>query len=62
MTLTEASSAKFFVKRNGEATVENRGILSEREIGLIREFIKDNYKEMYLKWSAASNQGFYGEV
>ncbi len=60
--LTEAGSAKFFVKSNGETTVENRGILSEREIRLIGEFIRDNYKEMYLKWSVVSNQGFYGEV
>lgn len=53
--LTESGSAKFFVKSNGETTVEEKGILSEREVRLIREFIKENYKEMYLKWTENCN-------
>lgn len=59
--LTEAGSAKFFVKGNGDTIVENRGILSEREVRRIREFIKKHYKEMYQKWNQLSNTGFYGE-
>ena len=59
--LTEAGSAKFFVRSNGETVVENRGILSEREVRILREFIKENYREMYLKWSEKSDSGFYGE-
>ena len=59
--LTEVGSAKFFVKSNGDTTVENEGTLSEREIRVIRQFIKENYKEMYLKWSAKSEQEFYRE-
>lgn len=59
--MTEANSAKFFVKSNGETTVENMGTLSEKEARIIRQFIKENYKEMYLKWIAKSEQGFYGE-
>jgi hypothetical protein len=59
--LTESSSAKFFVMKNGETTVENKGILSEHEINIIRGFIKENYKEMYLKWAEKSNNGYYGE-
>lgn len=59
--LTEAGSAKFFVKSNGDTTVENRGILSDRDIRKIREFIKIHYKEMYLKWTQLSNTGFYGD-
>lgn len=59
--LTEIGSAKFFVKSNGETTIENAGVLSDKEIRIIREFIKDNYKEMYLKWSEKSDNGFYGE-
>lgn len=47
--LTEAGSAKFFVKKDGETTIENAGQLTDREIRMIREFIKDNYKEMYMK-------------
>ena len=53
--LTEAGSAKFFVKSNGDTIVENQGMLTDREI------IKDNYKEMYLKWSEMSENGFYGQ-
>lgn len=59
--LTEAGSAKFYVYSCGETTVENPGKLTDREIRIIREFIRDNYKEMYLKWSEKSDNGFYGE-
>ena len=59
--LTESGSAKFFVKSNGETTIEDIGILSEREVRIIREFIKENYKEMYLKWREKSDNSFYGE-
>ncbi len=59
--LTETGSAKFFVKKNGETVVEDSGILSEREQRLIGEFIKENYKEMYLKWREKSHNGLYGE-
>lgn len=58
--LTEAGSAKFFVKENGDTVVQSKGILNDREIARIQDFIKDNYLEMYLKWSAYSDQGFYG--
>ena len=57
--LTEESSAKFFVKENGETTVENKGILTEKEIHKIQMFIKDNYKDMYKKWSSISKEGYY---
>jgi len=60
--LTESGSAKFFVKSNGDTVVENIGILSEREIRIIREFIKDNYKDMYLRWAEKSAQGYYREL
>lgn len=59
--LTETGAAKFFVKSSGETTVEKRGTLSDREISRIQSFIKKNYKEMYLKWAALSETGFYGE-
>ena len=54
-------SAKFFVKNNGDTTVERKGILNDREIKKIQEFIKNNYKEMYLKWSEISDTGFYNK-
>lgn len=57
--LTETCSAKMFVKSNGETEVKSRGKLTDKELRIIREFIKDNYKEMYVKWSSMSNKGFY---
>ena len=59
--LTEAGSAKFFVKENGDTVLQNKGILNNREISKIQAFIKDNYKDMYLKWAKYSENGFYGE-
>lgn len=59
--LTESGSAKIFVKSNGETEVRVRGRLTDKELRIIREFIKDNYKEMYIKWSNMSNKGFYGD-
>ena len=44
---------------NGDTEVKNRGMLTDKQLRIIREFIKDNYKEMYIKWSQMSNQGFY---
>jgi len=59
--LTEAGSAKFFVKNDGDSVLQNKGILNDREVRIIQSFIKENYKEMYLKWSSLSEKGFYGE-
>lgn len=59
--LTEAGSAKFFVKGNGDTVIQGRGDLKDKQIRIIQEFIKDNYKEMYLKWAQMSDQGFYDE-
>ncbi len=59
--LTEAGSAKFFVKNDGDSILQNKGILNDREVRIIQTFIKENYKEMYLKWSSLSEKGFYGE-
>ena len=57
--LTEAGSAKFFVKSNGDSVLQNRGILTDRDISRISEFIKDHYQEMYLCWSQYSDKGYY---
>lgn len=59
--LTESGSAKFFVKDNGDTVLQNRGILNDREIRKIQEFIKRNYQEMYLKWSEYSIESYYGQ-
>lgn len=57
--LTEGGSAKFFVKSNGDTVLQNRGVLNDREIAKISEFIKDHYQEMYLRWSQYSDKGYY---
>lgn len=59
--LSEGGSGKFFVKNNGDTIVQNQGKLNDREINRIQSFIKQNYKEMYLKWARYSKKGFYGE-
>ncbi len=59
-SLTEKTSAKFFVKSNGDAIIQKRGVLSDKELKGIQEFIKENYKEMYIKWSAKSPNSYYG--
>lgn len=59
--LTEGGSAKFFVKSKGDTVIQNRGVLTDRELSKIQSFIKDNYKEMYLKWASMSENGFFGE-
>lgn len=40
----------------GEVTETN---MDDIEISIVREFVKDNYQEMFLKWSEMSNNGFY---
>ena len=57
--LTEAGSAKFFVKGNGDRVLQNKGILTDREISKIQAFIKENYEKMYEKWAQYSENGFY---
>lgn len=57
--LSESGSAKFFVKEDGDSILQRRGTLNDREIRKIQSFIKNNYQEMYLKWSQYSKHGFY---
>ena len=57
--LTEAGSAKFFVKGNGDSVLQNKGILTDREISKIQAFIKENYEKLYEKWAQYSENGFY---
>ena len=57
--LTEAGSAKFFVKKDGTSVLKNPGVLNERGIRKIQDFIRQHYKEMYRKWAEYSQEGFY---
>ncbi|MCD8225443.1 MAG: DUF4160 domain-containing protein [Clostridiales bacterium] len=49
--MTRQGSAKFFVKADGDTTVEDRGSLTDHELNEIRKFIRIHYVEI----------GFYGE-
>lgn len=57
--LTEAGSAKFFVRSDGSSFVQHRGRLTDREIRIIQRFIKDHYLEMYERWLLDSSTTFY---
>ena len=57
--MTEAGSAKFLVKEDGDSVVQQQGELNEREIRKIQFFIKNNYQDMYIKWMQYSREGFY---
>lgn len=57
--LSEKGSAKFFVRSDGDSVLKERGVLSDREILRIQEFIKENYLDMYKKWSSKSDNGFF---
>ena len=57
--LTESGSAEFFVKGNGDSVLQNRGLLTDREVSKIQAFIKENYEKMYEKWAQYSKNGFY---
>ncbi len=59
--LTESGSAKLFVKENGDTLLQDKGILTDRELSKIQGFIKNNYKEMYIRWSEYSSKGYFGE-
>lgn len=59
--LTEGGSAKLFVRSNGDTDIQHRGALTDRDLRYIQAFIKDNYQEMYMKWSLLSDHGFYGD-
>lgn len=57
--LTEAGSAKFFVKEDGSSVLQEQGLLNEREIRKIQQFIREHYQEMYEMWALYSTEGFY---
>lgn len=57
--LTEAESAKLFVKEDGETVIAEKGLLTDRDLRKIRLFIKENYKEMYILWKRYSQEDFY---
>ncbi|MDD5790226.1 MAG: DUF4160 domain-containing protein [Spirochaetia bacterium] len=59
--LTEADSAKFFVKADGTAVLQKRGDLTDSQISTIEKFIKANYVDMYKTWKDFGGGEFYGK-
>ena len=57
--LTEANSAKFFVKSDGSSVLKQRGDLTDREIAIITKFIKENYLDMYQTWKDFGGGDFF---
>ena len=57
--LTEAGSAKFFVRENGDTIVQNKGVLNDRDVLKIQKYIKAHYKEMYLLCKQFGGEYFY---
>lgn len=57
--LTEANSAKFFVRADGSSALRQRSDLTDAEINVITRFIKENYKDMYQTWKDFGGSDFY---
>jgi hypothetical protein len=49
----------FTRRADGDSVLQNRGILTDKEIGKIQQFIKEHYQDMYCKWAEYSKHGFY---
>lgn len=59
--LTEAGSAKLFVKPNGDTIVQHKGRVSDSDMKKIQRYIKLNHETMFETWSEFSTHGYYGE-
>ena len=57
--LTEANSAKYFVKADGSSVLQKRGDLTATEENTIRKYIKENYLDMYKMWKEFGGGDFY---
>ena len=57
--LTEANSAKFFVREDGSSVMQKRGDLTDSKITTIQKFIKENYIDMYKTRKDFGGKEFY---
>lgn len=57
-TIQRSGSTKFWVYNDGTSTVTGPTRMSKKNIGIIQQYIKLNYKDMYAKWQAYSTNGF----
>ena len=59
-TLTEETSAKLFVKSNGDTVIQNWGTVNKHDMAKIQKYIKANHEQMYKVWRKRSENGYYG--
>jgi hypothetical protein len=57
--MSEAGSAKFFVRADGSSDLQKRGDLTDIEINVIMKFIKQNYLDMYKIWKEFGGSDFF---
>ena len=57
--LSEAGSAKFFVRDDGSSALQNREDLTDKEINIIQKFIQVNFMDMYKTWQSFGGGDFY---
>ena len=49
--LSEGGSAKIWVKENGDTVIAHQGSISNRDMSVIRRFIKDNIVSIKRTWT-----------
>lgn len=59
--MTRENAAKFWVYSDGTVKVDKRGMLNERDIREISDFISANYIRMFQVWKRYSKNGFYNK-
>jgi len=58
--MSEAGSAKLFIKDNGDTVIQHAGRVNDKDMTVIRKYIKVHYMDMYETWSDYSSNGFFG--
>jgi hypothetical protein len=49
--LAEGGSAKIWVKENGDTVIANHGTISDRDMAIIRKFVKNNIESIKRTWT-----------
>ena len=57
--MTEKRSAILYVYENGDTKVERFGMVNEKDMKKIQQYIKNNHEVMYQKWIKYSDNGYY---
>ncbi len=57
--LSEVNSAKLFVYEDGDTKVTAWGTVNDKDMNVIRTYIKINYRSMFEKWQQYSDNGYY---